>query len=97
MPDKKKGLLWVIVALNHDEDDLRVALTTILQDNSMIKLYDEQNSYMRSYGSALLEAFDLLRNKNLYYKSKVLDRFMEWKQEKAERESARQDDIGRIL
>ena len=30
MPDKKKGLLWVIVALNHDKDDLRVALTTIL-------------------------------------------------------------------
>ena len=63
----------------------------------MIKLYDEQNSYMRSCGSALLEAIELLRDKNLYYKSKVLDRFMEWKQERAERESERQDDIGRIL
>ena len=63
----------------------------------MLKLYDEQQSYIRNNGSALLEAIELLRDKNLYYKSKVLDRFTEWKQERAERESARQDDIGRIL
>ena len=79
MPDKKKGLLWVIVALNHESDDLRVALSTILQDNTMLKIYDEQNSYMTRNGDALLEAVEILREKNLYYKSKILDRFIEWK------------------
>ena len=49
LDDKKKGLIWVIVALNDLEQggtDFSEALSAILEDNMMLHLYDESKAYL---------------------------------------------------
>lgn len=38
---KQKGLGWVIVTLCEEIEDLRLAMTSMMEDNAMLKLYDE--------------------------------------------------------
>ena len=55
-------MCWVIVALN-DEDvsDMRIAMKKILEDVTMIKLFDPESSYLRKNKAELFEALDVLQ------------------------------------
>jgi len=54
-------MCWVIVALNDEGgSDMRIALKKILEDVTMIKLFDPESSYLRKNKVDLFEALDAL-------------------------------------
>ena len=66
LDNKEKGLYWVIVALNDECTDLRLAISSIFEENSMLKLYDDNSSYFWKNRVDLLDACDVLKGKNLF-------------------------------
>ena len=95
--NKEKGLSWVIVALNDECADLRMAITSIMEDNSMLKLYNDNASYFWKNRADLLDACEILKDKDLYVPAQILTGYRKWKSEKAQREADRRDDIGKML
>ena len=87
----------MIIALNDEIDDIKVAMNTILEDNSMLKLYDESMSYFWKNRITILESLEVLKGKDLSIDSNLLHKFRKWRKEKAERDAERKDDIGRML
>jgi hypothetical protein len=97
LENKEKGLYWVIVALNDECSDLRLAITSIFEDNSMLKLYDDKSSYFWKNRGELIDVCDVLKGKNLFVQSQILTGYRKWKAEKIQREAERKDDIGKML
>ena len=81
----KKGIGWVIITLCEEIDDLRLAMTAIMEDNSMLKLYDEGSAYLWKNRGDLLEAWEVLKGKEfpLPTEPEILTGYREWKAQKA--------------
>lgn len=78
-------------------DELREALTTILEDNNMLKLYDEQQSFLWTKRVQLLDSIEVFKDKDLYFDCEILNSYKKWKVQKEERDQDRGQDISRIL
>lgn len=83
------------MALN-EQDELREAVTTIFEDNVMLKLYDDSQSYLWKNRVQLFNALEVLKTKDLNRESKFLSDYKAWK---ATREASlnNRDDIAQIL
>ena len=97
--DRQKGMVWVICALNDDGvSDMRIALKKMMEDSALMKIYDQEQSYMTQNKDELFEALDVLQQKDLYLdtKTQLIPKFKEWKQQRETQKAERRDEMGEI-
>ena len=72
LPDKDKGIAWVLVALN-SEDDLRQAFLMLFGDQYVLKLYNNEDSYFWKNRKELLEICDVIEEKDMFIDCDLLN------------------------
>lgn len=63
----------------------------------MLKLYDEQQSFLWTKRVQLLDSIEVFKDKDLYFDCEILNSYKKWKVQKEERDQDRGQDISRIL
>jgi len=68
----------------YETDQLEKALLKIFSESDLLLLYDKKNSFMWDHRKEIMGALDHVKTKNMFYKSKTLDQYMEYNEMKNE-------------
>ena len=61
-----------------------------------MRLYDQHSGYLWNNGSELIEALDVLQEKDVSMETRVLEKYKEWKAEKDLAAANKADEMGEI-
>ena len=82
--NREKALGWILLALNQ-KDELKKVMLEIFGNIPILQLYSKEESYLWANRKEILEAADIVQQKNLYNPCPLLDNFIEFGRKKEEK------------
>lgn len=79
--NREKALGWILLALNQ-KDELKKVMLEIFGNIPILQLYSKEESYLWANRKEILEAADIVQQKNLYNPCPLLDNFIEFGRKK---------------